>query len=107
MREGAEIDYRLKIQGLPVRWPSRITVWHPPERCVNAQVRGPYRQRVHEHRLEAPDGTWCAGNVQYALLGGAIINALFVCTDIRKIFVYRSARLQKIFRCEGREASLA
>jgi ligand-binding SRPBCC domain-containing protein len=102
MREGAEIDYRLKIRGIPVRWRTRITVWDPPRRFVDEQLRGPYRLWVHEHTFkEDSRGTTCDDHVQYATLGGALINNLFVERDIRKIFAYRSARLQDIFRDPG------
>jgi ligand-binding SRPBCC domain-containing protein len=40
-QEGTEIDYRLKIHGIPIRWRSRITVWDPPHRFVDEQVVGP------------------------------------------------------------------
>jgi ligand-binding SRPBCC domain-containing protein len=98
MFEGAEIEYRLKIRGIPAGWRSRITAWEPPLRFVDQQVRGPYRVWIHEHRfVEAPDGTSCEDYVQYAPPGGTIINTLIVERDIRKIFAYRSERLQGIF----------
>ena len=98
MHRGAEIEYRLRIRGVPVGWRSRITVWDPPHRFVDEQVRGPYRMWIHEHRfVEDSGGTLCADNVSYVPPGGPLINTLFVERDIRKIFAYRSVRLQKIF----------
>jgi len=98
MREGAEIDYRLKVHTIPVRWRSRITAWDPPSRFADEQLRGPYRLWIHEHRFtEDSGGTACEDHMQYATWGGALINRLFVEPDVRKIFVYRSARLQEIF----------
>jgi ligand-binding SRPBCC domain-containing protein len=98
MREGAEIDYLLKIRGIPVEWRSKITAWDPPHRFVDEQVRGPYRLWVHEHRFtEKESGTSCEDHVQYSPLGGALINKLLVERDIRKIFAYRSEQLRKIF----------
>ena len=43
MHEGVEIEYRLKIRGIPIGWRSRITTWDPPHCFVDDQVRGPYR----------------------------------------------------------------
>jgi ligand-binding SRPBCC domain-containing protein len=98
MHRGAEIEYRLKIHGVPVRWRSQFTVWDPPHRFVDEQVRGPYRIWIHEHRfIEDSGGTLCEDNVQYAPPGGALVNKLFVARDIQKIFAYRSEQLRKIF----------
>lgn len=98
MRKGTEIEYRLKIRGIPARWRSRITVWEPPYRFVDEQLRGPYRAWIHEHRFtEVESGTLCEDTVQYAPPGGALLNKLLVAKDIQKIFAYRTEQLQKIF----------
>ena len=99
MRRGAEIEYGLKIRGVPVRWRSRITVWDPPCRFVDEQVCGPYRMWIHEHRfVEDSGGTLCEDNVRYVPIGGALINALFVARDIQKIFGYRAEQLRRILQ---------
>lgn len=98
MRQGTEIDYRLKVRGIPIRWKSRITAWDPPNRFVDEQLDGPYRLWIHGHSFkEDSGGTACEDHVQYATWGGVLINRLFVEPDVRKIFAYRSARLQEIF----------
>jgi ligand-binding SRPBCC domain-containing protein len=98
MHEGVEIEYRLRIRGIPIRWRSRITSWDPPHCFVDEQVRGPYRLWVHEHRFsEDSGGTLCEDNVKYIPLGGALANKLFVESDIQKIFAYRSEQLRNIF----------
>ena len=105
MREGAEIAYRLKIRGIPVRWRTRIAVWDPPHRFIDEQFRGPYRLWIHEHSFtEVSGGTNCDDHVRYATVGGTLINKLFVERDVRQIFAYRSARLQEIFQVPGRSA---
>jgi len=98
MRPGAEIDYRLRFRGVPIRWRSEITVWDPPRRFVDEQRRGPYRKWVHEHRFEERDGGTLAGDrVEYAAPGGSLANRLFVAPDLRRIFRYRQQKLQSIF----------
>jgi ligand-binding SRPBCC domain-containing protein len=98
MQVGTEIDYRIKIRGIPARWRSRITVWDPPNRFIDEQLRGPYRKWIHEHGFtEERGGTTCKDHVQYAPPGGAIINTLFVERDVRNIFAHRTQRLLEIF----------
>ncbi len=98
MREGTRIDYRLHISGIPARWQSEITSWEPPHRFVDEQRRGPYRVWIHEHAFEERDGgTLVIDRVRYAVPGGAMIERLLVRPELRKIFIYRWARLSEIF----------
>ncbi len=98
MQVGALIDYRLRIHGLPMRWRTAITGWNPLFEFVDEQLRGPYRMWRHRHTFEEKDGgTLCKDHVEYAVLGGAIINRLFVRRDVEKIFEYRQKVLRKIF----------
>lgn len=102
MRPGALIEYRLKLHGIPIRWRTRITVWEPPHRFVDQQLKGPYRLWDHEHTFEedpaAPAGaTLAADRVRYAVLGGALVNRLLVQKDVEKIFTFRHQKLREIF----------
>lgn len=95
MREGALIEYRLALHGIPVRWRTRIETWEPPVRFVDAQLRGPYALWMHTHTFEAdgPDAVVIGDNVRYALpFGplGAIAHAAFVRRDLERIFDYRA-----------------
>jgi len=42
MRAGLEIDYRIRLYGVPLAWTSRIDVWEPGRRFVDRQIAGPY-----------------------------------------------------------------
>ena len=99
MGEGAQIDYRLNLHGIPIRWRSRIAAWHPPHRFVDEQVKGPYKRWHHQHILELDDagGTTMIDRVTYAVPGGALIHNLLVGRDVRQIFLYRMARLKTLF----------
>lgn len=98
MRPGALIDYRLKLRGFPIRWRTQITVWEPPFRFVDRQLKGPYRQWVHEHSFEEKDGgTLCRDRVDYAVPGGALVNRIFVQRDVETIFAYRRGQLERLF----------
>ena len=98
MRAGTRIDYRIRVHGIPITWPSEITVWDPPVRFVDVQTRGPYSRWVHTHSFdEADDSTIVRDEVEFdtplALLTGA-----FVMRDVRRIFAFRQQKLAEIFR---------
>lgn len=91
---GALIDYRLRLHGIPFHWRTLISVWEPPFRFVDEQVKGPFRLWRHEHRFIEEDGmTRCQDRVEYAALGGRLVEALFVERDVRRIFTYRTGAL--------------
>ena len=93
---GAVIEYRLSLRRIPIRWLTRIEVWEPGRRFVDAQVRGPYALWHHTHEFEA-DGehhTLMRDTVRYALpLGplGEIAHLVLVRRDLRRIFDFRHA----------------
>ena len=98
MGAGMEIDYRLHLRGLPLRWRSRISDWHPPYQFVDDQIVGPYRLWHHVHTFEARDGgTRVLDHVEYASVGGGLANALFLRRDLRQIFAFRQRRLTELF----------
>lgn len=95
---GTLIDYRIRIHGLPLRWRTEISEWNPPHLFVDQQLKGPYRLWHHTHRFEARDGgTLCTDSVRYAPIGGALVNALFVKSDVARIFDFRAQKLQELF----------
>jgi ligand-binding SRPBCC domain-containing protein len=98
MGVGTLIEYRLQLHGVPLRWQSEITAWEPPHRFVDEQRRGPYRTWIHEHTFkESKGGCEVHDFVRYAVLGGWVANRLFVGHNVRRIFEYRTRRLQEIF----------
>ncbi len=99
MEVGTLIDYQLKLRGIPVRWQSEITEWEPPHFFADEQRRGPYRCWIHKHTfVETDGGTLVGDDVEYAVLGGKLINKLFVRPDIEKIFDYRAQKLQELLK---------
>ncbi len=94
LREGALLDYRLKLHGVPIRWQTLIKTWEAPDRFVDVQLEGPYSLWEHTHTFEpTEDGaTVIHDRVRYAIpFGplGAIAHRLFVRRDLRRIFDYR------------------
>ncbi len=95
---GTIIDYRLRVHGIPLRWRSEITVWEPPFRFMDVQLKGPYRNWEHEHTFrEADVGTIVGDTVHYAVPGGSLIHRLFVQGDLKRIFAYRQKILADHF----------
>jgi ligand-binding SRPBCC domain-containing protein len=94
---GTDLDYRLRLHGVPFRWRTRIERWEPPHYFSDTQARGPYRLWAHEHFFEA-DGEGAAvirDRLRYALpLGplGTIAERLFVRRDLERIFDFRAQR---------------
>lgn len=106
MKQGALIDYRLRIRGVPVGWRTRIAAWEPPTRFIDEQLRGPYRLWHHEHTFIAENGgTRCVDHVRYAVPGGPLVeravHRLLVRRDVERIFAFRQERLRAIFGSEA------
>ncbi|MCC6678398.1 MAG: SRPBCC family protein [Phycisphaerales bacterium] len=113
MKEGARIDYRIRLRGLPLRWRTLITAWEPPLRFVDEQIRGPYRLWRHEHRfMEQDGGTLCTDRVEYRVALDALVHARMVRPELERIFAYRRGRMIGRFggpavQGSGREAIAA
>ena len=108
MREGALIDYRLRLRGVPIRWRTEITCWEPPYEFVDEQIRGPYRKWIHRHTFQPHEaGTLMTDEVAYDVPGGAWVNRLFVEREISRIFRYRMEVMESIFRDPAGSRALA
>lgn len=102
MREGALIDYKLSIHGLPVKWKTRISAWQPPHVFVDEQLLGPYRKWIHQHMFDRVDGgTLVRDLVKYAVPFDCAVHRWLVRPDIEKIFRYRSDQLRRHFCVQG------
>ncbi|MBU0985342.1 MAG: SRPBCC family protein [candidate division Zixibacteria bacterium] len=101
MRQGALIDYTVKVMGLPVHWTTIISAYDPPHSFVDVQLRGPYTFWHHTHRFEKEgDGTRIIDDVQYVLpMGplGDLVNRFLVRRQLDTIFDYRTEAIARIF----------
>ena len=99
MKKGALIDYRIKLNGIPMRWRTHIKEWNPPFKFIDEQLKGPYLRWEHEHRFEAIDDshTKMFDTVEYRVFGGKLIHKLFVEHKLKKIFSFRLDKLKSVF----------
>jgi uncharacterized protein len=101
MARGTRIEHRLTVRGIPLRWQSLITDWHPARRFVDVQTRGPYAVWQHTHEFEAfAGGTILRDRVRYALplgVAGDLVAGGVVARDVDAIFAYRRAAIAGLF----------
>lgn len=107
MREGALIDYQLKLRGFPVKWRTEITVWNPPYEFVDEQVRGPYRQWIHRHTFTqtGTSETQIEDEVKYRLPFAPFgdLAHFLVKKELDYIFDFRQKTVAEILRRQSKE----
>ena len=101
MGEGAIIEYRLRLHGIPVSWRTVIETWDPPHRFTDVQVRGPYALWHHTHTFAAAPGggTLAHDRVRYSIGCGPLGDAahrLFVRRDLERIFDFRREAVKRL-----------
>lgn len=107
MRQGAEITYKIKWLGFPMRWKTFISQYEPPFLFVDEQEKGPYKLWRHRHIFRPnAEGTLVTDHVEYALpLGplGGLAHSVMVRRQLLAIFRYRQKALQNLFGGATRE----
>jgi ligand-binding SRPBCC domain-containing protein len=102
LKTGALIDYKLRINGIPIRWITRIDEWNPPYGFVDTQLKGPYKLWRHSHEfISENNGTRMIDHVRYKLpfgLLGTLVHALWVKHNVESIFAYREKIIGERFR---------
>lgn len=100
IHEGALLDYRLSLFGIPFAWRTRIEVFEPDRRFIDNQIRGPYRLWRHLHEFEEADGgTRMLDRVEYDVPFGPLGNlarALFVTRTVERIFDFRAQTISEL-----------
>lgn len=97
MHEGALIEYRLSLFGVPFGWRTRITRWEPDTCFVDEQIRGPFGRWEHTHRFsDTPAGTRMEDVVRWSLPLAPFgeIAAPLVRRELDRVFAYRERALR-------------
>jgi ligand-binding SRPBCC domain-containing protein len=104
MKEGALIDYTVKVFGVRIRWKTQISEYGPPRRFVDEQLRGPYALWRHTHTFSEVDGgTGIRDEVEYAMpfgVIGRIARRLIVRRQLDAIFAHRANVIERHFQGE-------
>ena len=101
MKEGAIIDYTVKILGVPMRWRTIISSYKKNEYFVDEQLKGPYSYWHHKHYFKVVDGgVMIIDEITYALPLEAfrlIVHPLIIKPQLNEIFDFRFQTIQDKF----------
>jgi ligand-binding SRPBCC domain-containing protein len=102
MYPGMIITYKVSpLLGIKLNWVTEITHVKNNEYFVDEQRLGPYSMWHHQHKIEAiVGGVLMTDIVTYQPpmgLWGALMNALLIKNQLKKIFDFRAVALEKIF----------
>ena len=107
MRVGTEISYRLRWQGIPMGWRTRIAECEQDVMFADEMTRGPYRRWCHRHYFaEVPGGVEVVDVVEYELpLGpfGRLAHPV-VRAQLDEIFDFRREAVAARFGARGPSA---
>ena len=105
MKQGAVIDYTIRLLKIPIHWRTLISTYEPPGLFIDEQLKGPYTIWHHSHSFREKDsGTLMTDKVTYVLpfgIIGRLMHRLVVKRQLKNIFDYRAAVIKNIFERNG------
>ncbi len=101
MHNGAVFDYTIGLFGVPMRWTSIITNYHPPHHFVDIQLKGPYAYWHHKHSFESrPDGVEVTDEIHYEIgfsVFGKVVLRPIIQRQLDAIFSFRAHAIKELF----------
>ncbi|HEX7829742.1 MAG TPA: SRPBCC family protein [Thermoanaerobaculia bacterium] len=101
LREGDNIQYSMRVFGIPLRWTTRIALWRDGDAFADLQESGPYRYWLHTHTFREVDGrVEMHDRVEYELpfgFLGRLFGTPLVRSQLESIFAFRAKAIHDIF----------
>ena len=102
MYPGMIISYKVSpVLGIKMTWVTEITQVKKQEYFVDEQRIGPYSMWHHEHKIEPIEGGVLMTDIvsykpPFGILG-TIVNSILIKKQLKEIFDFRVAAIEKIF----------
>jgi len=101
MQVGTQIECKMKVHGVTLKWRLRMDEWVPNRRFTDRQLQGPYSVWSHSHFFEpVQGGTLITDRIRYRLPGGFLGKAIaggLARRDVEKLFEFRRKKIQERF----------
>ena len=111
MKQGAVIDYTIKLFKIPIHWRTLITSYDPPFMFIDEQIKGPYTFWHHTHIFkEVNGGVEIHDSVSYSIpfgLLGRLLHAAWIRRDLERIFEHRKNVIDQIFFKNNEDTQLS
>lgn len=102
IKQDTVIDYRIRLNGLPMRWRTLIPVWQPPFEFVDEQIKGPYKTWIHRHSFKQLENghTRMDDYVRYELPFTPLGDILYplIGRQVRSIFAHRNRVIPEMLK---------
>jgi ligand-binding SRPBCC domain-containing protein len=102
IKQGALLDYKLKLRGIPVRWRTEISIWNPPHSFTDRALKSPYKQWIHRHTFTelGENKTLIEDEVKYRLPLAPVGNLAhwIIRRELNYIFDFRQKAVAEILQ---------